>query len=112
MARPTRQQRRARREAQEASAGVTQRARSRQAAVRPAQQPVKSQAGRRPVPGGGGKRFVGESWGELKKVDWPGRSQVVQATVVVLIACAVVGAYLYANDIVWKHVVSKWLLGQ
>ena len=27
--------------------------------------------------------------------------------VVVLIACFVVGTYLYLNDIVWKHVVAK-----
>jgi preprotein translocase subunit SecE len=37
---------------------------------------------------------------------------VIQGTVVVLIACAVVGAYLYLNDQVWKQVVSKLFLGQ
>ena len=51
--------------------------------------------------------FVQESWAELKKVEWPGQNQVIQGTVVVLIACLVVGAYLYFNDIVWKHVVAK-----
>ena len=56
--------------------------------------------------------FVHESWAELKKVEWPGQNQVIQGTVVVLIACLVVGAYLYLNDIVWKHVVSKVFLGQ
>ncbi len=56
--------------------------------------------------------FVQESWAELKKVEWPGQNQVIQGTVVVLIACLVVGAYLYVNDVVWKHVVSKLLLGQ
>jgi preprotein translocase subunit SecE len=56
--------------------------------------------------------FFAESWAELKKVDWPGQSQVIQGTVVVLIACLVVGTYLYLNDIVWKHVVSKIFLGQ
>jgi preprotein translocase subunit SecE len=56
--------------------------------------------------------FVAESWAELKKVEWPGQSQVIQGTVVVLIACLVVGAYLYANDQVWKQVVSKLFLGQ
>ena len=55
--------------------------------------------------------FVQESWAELKKVEWPGQSQVIQATVVVLIACIVVGAYLYLNDAVWKPVVQK-LIGQ
>ena len=37
--------------------------------------------------GSGGKRFIGESWAELKKVEWPGQNQVIQGTVVVIIAC-------------------------
>ena len=56
--------------------------------------------------------FISESWAELRKVEWPGQAQVIQGTVVVLIACLVVGSYLYVNDIVWKHVVSKVFLGQ
>jgi preprotein translocase subunit SecE len=109
VARQTRAQRRARREAQEQSqGGVTQRARQRQAQVRPGAQPTKSQTGsqRRER-----KSFVSESWAELKKVEWPGQSQVIQATVVVLIACIVVGAYLYFNDLIWKPVVQR-LIGQ
>ena len=42
--------------------------------------------------------FIGESWAELKKVDWPKRPQVVQGTVVVLVACFIVGLYLYVLD--------------
>ena len=56
--------------------------------------------------------FIAESWAELKKVEWPTQNQVIQGTVVVLIACLVVGTYLYLNDQVWKQVVSKLLLGQ
>jgi preprotein translocase SecE subunit len=56
--------------------------------------------------------FISESYAELKKVEWPGQNQVIQGTVVVLVACIVVGFYLYINDTVWKHVVSKVLLGQ
>ena len=56
--------------------------------------------------------FIAESWAELKKVEWPGQNQVIQGTVVVLIACLVVGTYLYVNDQVWKRVVSKILLGE
>lgn len=55
--------------------------------------------------------FVSDSWAELKKVEWPNQNQVIQGTVVVLIACLVVGTFLYLNDEVWKHVVPK-LLGQ
>jgi preprotein translocase subunit SecE len=56
--------------------------------------------------------FISESYAELKKVEWPGQNQVIQGTVVVLVACFVVGLFLYINDTVWKHVVSKFLLGQ
>jgi preprotein translocase SecE subunit len=56
--------------------------------------------------------FLAESWGELKKVEWPGQSQVIQGTVVVLVACAVVGVFLYVNDTIWKQVVQKVFLGQ
>jgi preprotein translocase subunit SecE len=55
--------------------------------------------------------FFAESLAELKKVEWPGQNQVIQGTVVVLIACLVVGTYLYINDQVWKQVVSKVFLG-
>jgi preprotein translocase SecE subunit len=56
--------------------------------------------------------FVHESWAELKKVDWPGQNQVIQGTVVVLIACTIVGIYLYLNDQLWKEVVQRVFLGQ
>ena len=56
--------------------------------------------------------FIHDSWAELKKVEWPGQNQVIQGTVVVLIACTVVGVYLYLNDQLWKEVVSRILLGQ
>jgi preprotein translocase subunit SecE len=55
-------------------------------------------------------RFIRESWGELRKVEWPGQQQLIQGTTVVLIACAIVGVYLYANDVVWKHVVQNFLI--
>jgi preprotein translocase subunit SecE len=114
MARPTRQQRRARREEQAAAGDskLVQRARARQAQVRPARQAPKSQGGQRRASEGGARRFVGESWGELKKVEWPGQSQVIQGTVVVLIACLIVGVYLYGNDLIWKYVVQHVFLGE
>jgi preprotein translocase subunit SecE len=54
--------------------------------------------------------FVHESWAELKKVDWPNRPQVIQGTVVVIIACAVVGAYLWGLDQVFRPFVQNVLL--
>jgi preprotein translocase SecE subunit len=117
VARQTRQQRRARRmqetDGERPKAKAVDRARARQTQVRPGMIQPKSQGGqRRATPGGGTLRFVRESWGELKKVEWPRRPQVVQGTAVVLIACAIVGAYLWLNDEVWKRVVQNVLLGQ
>jgi preprotein translocase subunit SecE len=119
MARSTRQQRRRRREKQSSSGveqptqqqSVSQRARSRQAQVRPAQQPPKTQTGRRGG-GGGGRRFVGESWAELKKVEWPNQRQVLTGTVVVIIACAIVGFYLWLADLAIQPFVERLLLGK
>jgi preprotein translocase subunit SecE len=112
MARQTRSQRRARREAQQASAsGGAARAQRRPGQVRPSQQPVVSQTGRRRAPAEGARRFVSESWGELKKVEWPGQSQVIQGTVVVLIACLIVGTYLFAADQAFKPLV-RYIIGQ
>ncbi len=56
--------------------------------------------------------FLRESVGELRKVDWPNRPQVIQGTVVVLIACAIVGAYLWGADQVLRPFVRDILLGQ
>lgn len=57
-------------------------------------------------------RFIAECWGELKKVDWPDQRQVLTGSVVVIIACAIVGAYLYAADLVFRPFVERILLGQ
>jgi preprotein translocase subunit SecE len=117
VARNTRQRRRQKRRAQAGGGGdqqqgqsVGQRAQRRQQAVRPAAQPPKTQTGSRRVPGGGFRRFVGESAAELKKVEWPNQSQVIQGTVVVIIACAIVGAYLFVADFVFERLVRDILL--
>jgi preprotein translocase subunit SecE len=115
MARSTRQQRRRRREKRQVASpeeqqGGAQRPRARQQQVRPAQQPPKTQTGRRGG-GGGGRRFISESWGELKKVEWPNQRQVLTGTVVVIIACAIVGFYLYLADLALQPFVQRLLLG-
>ena len=109
MARQTRAQRRARRAERErqgngAEARPVQRQPQMAGVARP--EPVVE----RRLPGSGIRRFVGESAAELKKVEWPGQSQVIQGTVVVLVACVIVGIYLYLNDQLWKEVVQKVLL--
>jgi preprotein translocase subunit SecE len=112
MARSARQQRRAARKRDEQAAAeqpkVTQRARSRQAQVRPGAQPQKQQTGRRETQQRG--RFVRESVAELKKVEWPSRQQVLTGTVVVIIACAIVGAYLWLLDLGLRNLVENIIL--
>ena len=112
MARNTRQDRRARREKQGANEGsLAARARARQQQSRPASQATKSQGGSKRGGERGSRRFATESWAELKKVEWPGQSQVVQGTIVVIIACAIVGAYLWVADLGFKPFVRDILLG-
>ena len=54
--------------------------------------------------------FIRETIGELKKVEWPGQQAVVSGTAVVLVACLLVGVFLYANDRVWAYFVQHVLL--
>jgi preprotein translocase subunit SecE len=112
VARQTRSERRARRAAQAESRATVDRApqqRQPQPARAPAEAPQPATDGRR-ASGGGGRRFVSESWAELKKVDWPGQQQLIQGTVVVLIACLVTGLYLYAADELFRRLVQHILL--
>jgi preprotein translocase subunit SecE len=110
MARETRRQRRDQRKSSGAPKPQAQRSRSSQPQVRPGMQPSSTQTGRREPRERG--RFVRESWAELKKVEWPSRAQVVQGTIVVIIACVIVGTYLYAADQIFKPFVRNVLLGQ
>ena len=115
MARQTRSERRARRAAQAESRAVQDRAPRQQMQaqpqVRPAAEPARPATDGRHVPGQGGKRFVGESWAELKKVDWPGQQQLIQGTAVVLVACVITGVYLFLADQVFRRFVQHVLLG-
>jgi preprotein translocase subunit SecE len=104
MARETRKQRRAARAA--AGGAATRRRGAPQ--VRPAQQPVKQQTGRKETRPRG--QFVRESYAELRKVDWPSRRQTFQGVVVVIIACAIVGSYLWGLDQIFRPLVDRVLL--
>jgi preprotein translocase SecE subunit len=111
MARQTRQQRRQRRQQQPALAGGPP-----SRPLRPVgggdddaepRRPRREEALRRGIPG---LRFAQESAAELRKVEWPDQHAVVSGTAVVLIACVIVGAFLWLNDEVWKYVVQHVLL--
>jgi preprotein translocase subunit SecE len=113
MARQTRQQRRARRSQMNPSGEAalpggppappprpTARAEAR---PEPAREPRASRAG-------GVRGFIGESIAELKKVEWPTQNQLIQGVVVVLIACLIVGVFLYTCDLVFKRLVQDVFL--
>jgi preprotein translocase SecE subunit len=110
MARQTRAQRRARRAEQERQGNG--------ADARPVQrQPQMAGVGRaepaveRRLPGSGLRRFIGESAAELKKVEWPGQQQLIQGVTVVIIACVIVGTYLWLADLGFKRLVQNVFLG-
>ena len=102
MARPSRQQRRERRAQQPALAGAG-------APPAPPSRPVAHREA-------GGEperrrfRFFAESYAELKKVEWPDQKAVISGTTVVIIACIIVGTFLWLNDELWKYVVKHVLL--
>jgi preprotein translocase subunit SecE len=54
--------------------------------------------------------FFGESWGELRKTEWPSQRHVIQGTVVVLMACIILGTFIWLADIASKHLVQDILL--
>jgi preprotein translocase SecE subunit len=115
MARQTRQDRRARRAQQQPAlaGGPPPRTPVRPTAIGGEPQPERRPrpgAQERRIPGSGFIRFVQEAIAELKKVEWPNRQAVISGTAVVLIACIIVGTYLWLNDEVWKYVVKHVLL--
>src|SRR2546421_4324088 len=100
MAKPSRQQRRERRAQQPAVAGAgsppaAPPARTARAGDEPERRPRQSAERER---SGGPFRFFQESYAELKKVEWPDQKAVISGTVVVLVACVIVGAFLWLND--------------
>ncbi|MBA3307149.1 MAG: preprotein translocase subunit SecE [Chloroflexi bacterium] len=53
------------------------------------------------------RRFVGESYSELKKVTWPTREQTRNLTVLVFLISAVVGAYIGFFDLLFGEVLER-----
>jgi preprotein translocase SecE subunit len=109
MPKETRAERRARRAEQERQRNGADAPVQRQAQVRaPAPQVAAAGASS----GGGIRQFVSESIGELKKVEWPGQAQLIQGVAVVMIACVIVGSYLWLCDLAFKRLVQNVFLGQ
>ena len=104
MARQTRAQRRARRE----QMGPGSEAALPGGPPAPPRRPTAREA--KAKRGSGVTGFIGESWAELRKVEWPTQSQLIQGVVVVLIACIIVGIFLYVADIAFKRLVQDVLI--
>ena len=51
------------------------------------------------------RRFIEESWSELKKVTWPTREQTRNLTVLVFVISAVVGAYIAFFDLLFSEAI-------
>ncbi len=56
-------------------------------------------------------QFCRECVAELRRVQWPNRQQLWQATAVVLILTTIVGAYIYGLDQIFRRV-AEWLIGK
>jgi preprotein translocase subunit SecE len=53
------------------------------------------------------RRFLEESWSELKKVTWPTWEQTRNLTVLVFVVSAAVGVYIAFFDAVFTLIVSR-----
>ncbi|HUR15792.1 MAG TPA: preprotein translocase subunit SecE [Candidatus Limnocylindrales bacterium] len=53
------------------------------------------------------RRFIDESWSELKKVTWPTREQTRNLTVLVFVISAAVGAYIAVFDVIFTMIVAR-----
>ena len=64
----------------------------------------------KPAKGGGRGRgivkFLREVKGELAKVTWPSREELVQSTIVVLIAVVVAGVYIALFDLLFSRLIG------
>jgi preprotein translocase subunit SecE len=59
--------------------------------------------------GGGVFAFFASCWAELKKVQWPDRDTLVQATAVTIIFVTVAAAYLGALDALFNQIIKRIL---
>ena len=51
------------------------------------------------------RRFIDESWSELKKVTWPTRPQVRNLTILVLAVSLAVGLYITVFDFIFTEAI-------
>jgi preprotein translocase subunit SecE len=52
------------------------------------------------------RRFIDESWSELKKVSWPAREHVRNLTILVFVISLVVGLYITVFDLAFSQAIG------
>jgi preprotein translocase SecE subunit len=55
------------------------------------------------------RRYVIESWSELKKVAWPTRETVIRLTLLVVAVSFAVGIYIYVLDSIFNALIDQVL---
>ena len=55
------------------------------------------------------RRYVNESWSELKKVAWPTRETVIRLTLLVVAVSVLVGVYIFALDRIFNTLLDTVL---
>ena len=105
-AKPSRSERRAAQRAQREQQKQAQAEQRRQESERIARKEKQASEGRRR---GAVIGFIVSCWAELKKVQWPDRDTLVQASAVTLVFVAVAAAYLGALDALFSWMVDRIL---
>jgi len=55
------------------------------------------------------RRYVAESWAELRKVAWPSRETVIRLTLLVVAVSVIVGIYIFVLDRVFNTLLDTLL---
>jgi preprotein translocase SecE subunit len=53
------------------------------------------------------RRYLVESWAELKKVAWPTRETVIRLTVLVVAVSVAVGLYIFVLDRIFNTLIEQ-----
>jgi preprotein translocase subunit SecE len=53
------------------------------------------------------RRYLVESWAELKKVAWPTRQTVIRLTVLVVAVSVAVGLYIFVLDRIFNTLIDQ-----
>jgi preprotein translocase subunit SecE len=51
------------------------------------------------------RRFIAETMAELRKCTWPGREELFESTVLVIVAVVILGSFVALVDEISRHVI-------